>query len=205
MKYKILFLIALFSIAIASSSYRPGPVEKLENLIILSTEYGEMRFILFNDTPIHRDNFLKLVMAKKYDETKFHRIIDNFMVQGGQLSVQNQIPGFDTLPFEKQTLKAEISNNHTHIRGALCAARTENAEMRSDLSQFYIVQNYNGTHFLDGKYTVFGQLMVGFEVLDKIAKAEQIGSVPTKDITMNIKVIKVKYSDLQKFYGLPLN
>lgn len=204
MKNKLISLIALFSIAIASSSYKPSPAEKFENLIIISTEYGEMRLVLFNDTPIHRDNFLKLIAAKKYDGTKFHRIIDNFMIQGGQLSLQNQLPGFDTLPFEKQTLKAEIVKEHTHIRGALCAARTENAEMRSDLSQFYIVQNFNGTHFLDGKYTVFGQLMVGFEVLDKIAKAEQNGSVPAKDIIMTVKALKVKQSDLQKFYGLQL-
>jgi cyclophilin family peptidyl-prolyl cis-trans isomerase len=155
-----------------------------------------MKLILFDDTPIHKANFLKLVQEGKYNGTIFHRIIRNFMVQGGEIKFNN-----DSLTFIQKSLPSEIRPNRLHLQGALAAARPENPEKRSDLSQFYIVQNQSGTPFLNGNYTVFGQMLVGFNVLEKIVNQELNGSTPVKEIKMNISAEQVKRADIIKFYG----
>ena len=168
------------------------------------TTAGKMVFVLYNDTPLHRDNFLKLVKDRTYDSLLFHRVIKNFMVQAGDPNSRRAKPGQmlgdGTLGY---TVPAEFRKEHFHCKGALCAARqgdNVNPEKASSASQFYIVQGQvwdknaldmmerrfgktftpqqrdayttqGGSPHLDGDYTVFGQLVEGFEVLDKIASA----------------------------------
>lgn len=192
----LIFLVAAFALF---SSFNLKKT-KTDFLVTITTEYGEMKLILFDDTPIHKANFIKLAKEGKYDGTTFHRVINNFMVQGGELDHSND-PSWDTLSFEKKTLPNEIRENHKHIFGALAAARTNNPNKRSDISQFYIVQNHNGTHFLDNNYTVFGQLIVGFDVLDSIAMQKVVGSAPVKKCSMKVRVEEVKRDDIIKFYG----
>jgi peptidyl-prolyl cis-trans isomerase B (cyclophilin B) len=168
---------------------------------------GTLVVELFNETPQHRDNFIKLVKEGAYDSLLFHRVIPAFMVQGGDpeskraeqgAALGNGGPGY--------TLKAEIVPGLIHRRGALAAARQPdpvNPERDSNGSQFYIVHgktfqpreldllaqrsarmgtpvtytpeqqaiyaSEGGAPHLDGAYTVFGQLVEGFEVLDAIA------------------------------------
>ncbi len=190
--FLLLSLVVVSSFGINSS--------KTDYIVTISTSFGEMKLILFDDTPIHKNNFVKLAEEGKYNGTTFHRVINNFMIQGGNLDHSND-PSWDTTSFINKTLPNEIRSNHKHIFGALAAARTENPEKRSDISQFYIVQNHNGTPFLDNNYTVFGQLIIGYDVLDKIAQQQVVSSVPVKDCVMQVKVEKVKRTDILKFYG----
>ncbi|MBR4739189.1 MAG: peptidylprolyl isomerase [Bacteroidales bacterium] len=189
------------------------------------TTEGRMVFVLFNDTPLHRDNFLKLVKEHTYDSLLFHRVIGQFMIQGGDPQSRHARPGQmlgeGSLGY---TVPAEFRKNHFHQKGALCAARlgdNVNPNKESSSSQFYIVQGQvwddktldmmaqryrkvfsaeqrkvyttvGGTPHLDGDYTVFGQLVEGMDVVDKIAAVRVDGANrPVKDVRiLSVKVIK---------------
>ncbi len=198
---KLKTLIILTLIALTSTAFSPSAkTGKYDYLVTITTDYGVMKLILFDDTPIHKANFIKLAESGKYNGSIFHRVIKNFMIQGGAMKAE-EIASMDTLSFEDKTLPNEIMDKHKHIFGALAAARVENPQKRSDLSQFYIVQNHSGSHFLDNNYTVFGQLLIGFDVLDKIVDQDLNGSAPIKPIEMQVTVEKVKRTDMVKFYG----
>ncbi len=243
-------------------------------LVLIKTQFGEMKLILYNETPKHRDNFLKLAKAGFYDSLLFHRVIRDFMIQGGDPDTRRALPG------QKlgnggpgYEIDSEFNPNLLHKKGALAAARQGdqiNPQKKSSGSQFYIVQGQvfpvnnllaledegnqklaqrimnqmamsksdslkiyqqtnnkpafdklvaklqaaamdsakqkpfkltdsqkqiyttvGGTPHLDGNYTVFGELIEGFAVLDSIA-AQHTGpnDRPVKDIRMEVKVIK---------------
>ncbi len=189
--------------------------QKAETMIVIKTNYGNMTAKLYNDTPQHRDNFIKLVKQGWYTDSPFHRVIKNFMIQGGGNKDGRNDPGF--------TVEAEFRPQHIHKKGALAAARTAdqvNPERRSSGSQFYIVQgqkydeatlnNFSqrtgvsytdeqkkvyatkgGTPHLDGTYTVFGEVIDGFDVIDKIAAVQTgQGDKPVKPVTMKIEILK---------------
>jgi cyclophilin family peptidyl-prolyl cis-trans isomerase len=174
-------------------------------LVEITTDYGKMVVKLYDSTPLHRDNFIKLVKQKFYDSLLFHRVIQGFMIQGGDPQSKNadstallgngEAPG-DMIP-------AEFRANIYHKKGALAMARTENPEKASSNCQFYIVQGQSysnaqlnnmecqlrqnnpeffftdaerntyttvgGTPFLDQNYTVFGEVVKGLDIIDKIA------------------------------------
>lgn len=144
-----------------------GPVVEMK------TNMGTMKIKLYNATPKHRDNFVKLVKEGFYDGVKFHRVIPGFMVQGGDpLSKTDTTrmnwgtggPGY--------TVEAEFVPELHHCKGAVAAARLgdmANPRRASSGSQFYIVQDEMGCRHLDGQYTVYGQVIEGLEVVDKIA------------------------------------
>lgn len=144
-----------------------GPVVEMK------TNMGTMKIKLYNATPKHRDNFVKLVKEGFYDGVKFHRVIPGFMVQGGDpLSKTDTTrmnwgtggPGY--------TVEAEFVPELHHCKGAVAAARLgdmANPRRASSGSQFYIVQDEMGCRHLDGQYTVYGQVIEGIEVVDKIA------------------------------------
>lgn len=174
---------------------------KYDWLVSLQTEYGDIKLILFDDTPVHKKNFIELAQNGMLDGSNFHRVINQFMIQGGEIPLSKKPKGWDTLSFAQKSLPNEIRANHSHIRGAISAARPENPEKRSDKSQFFIVQPYSGTHFLDNNYTVFGQVMSGMMVVDKIASCEVKDTKPIKDVNFTVKVEKVLKTDLIKYYG----
>lgn len=244
-------------------------LKESEITISIETDLGNMKLKLYNETPIHRDNFVKLVEEGFYDGIIFHRVINNFMIQGGDPStkIESEAKTDDA----GYTLDAEFNSNLYHKKGALAAARlgdTQNPEKKSSGSQFYIVQgkkftkeeldvlanrkndmlkksitnrlvmekadkmmdegqnpdftkiyvemqdsietvykntklySYNekqveiystigGTPHLDGDYTVFGEVIEGFDVIDKIAAVKtNPGDKPVEDIRMIIKVLK---------------
>jgi peptidyl-prolyl cis-trans isomerase B (cyclophilin B) len=147
-----------------------------ETIVLLKTTMGNMKIKLYNETPLHRDNFIKLVNEKFYDGLLFHRVIRGFMIQGGDPNSRNA-------PAGKQlgtggpgyTIPAEILPQFKHKKGALAAARMGdqvNPKKESSGSQFYIVHNDNGTPHLDGAYTVFGEVIEGMDVIDKIASVK---------------------------------
>ena len=193
-------VIAIMMSACAGTKAQKEEAVSTEALVTLTTQFGEVKMILFDDTPIHKNNFLAHAMEGKYDGSIFHRVIDNFMIQGGAFPNENQA-AYDSLTFEEKTLAPEFHAHHKHNRGAVAAARTNNPQKRSDDRQFYIVQNHRGAHHLDMGYSVFGQVVYGMDVVDKIAKAPKSGSKPKQDITMKIRVDIVTKEDILKYYG----
>jgi len=190
-----------------------------QELYLIETEMGNMKVKLYDSTPLHRDNFKKHVEAGYYDDLLFHRIIQGFMIQGGD-------PESKGAPQSKRLggggpgyqIPAEIGA--LHFKGTLAAARTQNPEKKSSGSQFYIVhgkpvtdaeldqfssrngvtytaedrERYKkdgGVAFLDGEYTVFGEVVEGLEIIDKIAAvATANGDRPLKDVAMKITKTK---------------
>ena len=216
MKTAILKLSFIFSLIILLQSCG---VKNEYTHVVIETEHGEMTAKLYNSTPQHRDNFIKLVREGFYDGLIFHRIIDGFMIQGGDPDSKNAAagkrlggggPGY--------TIEAEIGS--PHFKGTLAAARNNNPEKRSSGSQFYVVQGrplsdgqlnnfesqkkisyteeqrkrykeFGGTPALDMDYTVFGEVTAGMDVIDKIAKvATDASDRPTEDVTMKIRELK---------------
>ena len=215
----IIAAVLLYSCAATKnrSSHKPTRIQ-------IVTDSGTMVVRLFDKTPLHKANFIDLVKNHFYDGLLFHRVINHFMIQGGDPSSRNAKPG--ELLGEgglKKTIPAEIDTSLFHRLGALAAARepTEvNPQKASSYSQFYIVEGrkftdaqmdqiekqFNitipenhrsvyrterGTPFLDGNYTVFGQVESGFDVIRKIAAAPRDeNDRPLKDIKMKITLLK---------------
>ena len=144
-----------------------------EPMLKIKTTDGTMTVKLYADTPLHRDNFVKLAKKGFYNGVLFHRIIKGFMIQGGDPLTKDTTkvamygtggPGY--------TIPAEIVPSHSHKKGALAAARRgdqANPAKESSGSQFYIVQDAEGCKHLDGEYTIFGEVVDGLSVVDKIA------------------------------------
>ena len=227
-----LFILASTLVMSSCGSLRFG--KNKEQKILIQTTEGDITLKLYNETPLHRDNFIKLVKAKTYNGVLFHRVIQEFMIQGGDPNSKTAAPdamlgdgdvGY-TLPAEIRTPKIY------HKRGALAAARqgdNVNPEKASSGCQFYIVvgkkftdeqldklqesqiaryghandstykfgpqarQDYKtigGTPHLDGNYTVYGEVLKGMEVVERISKVEtNRADRPAKDI--RIKKMKL--------------
>ena len=125
-------------------AFAQTPTDTTQTEVLLETNMGNIRVALYNDTPLHRDNFLKLVREGFYDGTLFHRVIADFMIQGGDSTTRHAKPGETVgLHSPDYTVPAEfVFPKHFHKRGALAAARegdNENPERASSASQFYIV------------------------------------------------------------------
>lgn len=209
-----------------------GYAQKAEkqSLIMISTSLGDIKIKLYNETPKHRDNFLKLIKDGTLDGTLFHRIIKDFMIQGGDPDSKNAVPGATLgeggLGY---TLPAEFNSTLIHKKGVLAAARESDAvnpNKESSSCQFYIVQGrlftraeidkmlkgknarrtdkieyseeqlkiyetIGGTPHLDMDYTVFGEVIEGLDVVDKIAAVKKDKrDRPEEDIKMTIKIVK---------------
>ena len=145
-----------------------------EPIFDIVTTMGTIRVKLYKDTPKHRDNFIRLAITRYYDGLLFHRVIDGFMIQGGDPYTR------DTSRIEEwgeggpgYTIDAEILPEHRHKRGALAAARRQNLAnpmKESSGSQFYLVQDSTNCQHLNGEFTVFGETIAGLNVIDRIAK-----------------------------------
>lgn len=180
----------------------------------IQTNKGDIKVSLYENTPLHKANFEKFVKEKTYDGTIFHRVIEGFMIQGGD-------PGRKDPSFVEETIPSEILPEHIHKKGALAAARKGdqvNPEKRSSV-QFYIVQGkkytanelqdledfagkswtaeqkeiyktIGGTLFLDREYTVFGEVIEGLDVVDKIAAVSTgPGDFPREEVEI-IRIVK---------------
>jgi cyclophilin family peptidyl-prolyl cis-trans isomerase len=185
-------LILMMNVSSSGQGAKTGPKQVK---FVIHTDFGDMKGILYNETPKHRDNFVKLAKSGFYDGLLFHRVINGFMIQGGDPQSKNakvgqQLGGGDP----GYTIPAEFNAALKHKRGALAAARTGdnvNPSKASSGSQFYIVQPEKGTHFLDMNYTVYGEVTDGFDVIDKISSsAKDQNDRPLKDIKMTVKIIE---------------
>ena len=263
-----------------------GCAQKTDHVVTIKTKYGDMVAILYDETPKHKENFLKLANEKYYDSLLFHRVIEGFMIQGGD-------PDSKSAPMAQRlgnggpgyTVAAEINPKFFHVKGALSAARlgdAMNPEKASSGSQFYIVdgtkqteaqlktdpekfnralqqffqkpenQGYRdsintffesgdqhgfqeyinslkpiveqqlgisvdrnispevleayttvgGTPQLDGQYTVFGKVIQGLDVIDKIAAAPRdANDRPLEDVRMTITVDEMSRRKIERTYG----
>ena len=162
------------------------------------TSLGTMKIKLYSKTPKHRENFSKLVEEKYYDGMRFHRVIEGFMIQGGdpysrdtaQIDLWGQGgPGY--------TVPAEFVNEYWHKKGAIAAARKgdmANPKKASSGSQFYIVHDENNCLHLDGQYTIFGEVTEGLDIIDKIASvATDRYDRPYEDVMIiSVKALNVE-------------
>jgi len=199
-----------------------APVAELpETRVKIITSLGDIVIKLSNKTPKHRDNFIKLVNEHFYDSTLFHRVINSFMIQGGDPASKNAPPGImlgeGSVGY---TVPAEFDSTLFHKKGALAAARDDNPEKASSGCQFYIVEGKKlndgeldmieiknnikfspakrmtykmngGTPFLDTRYTVFGEVISGIEVVEKITLEPVDGNNrPITNISMKMEVLK---------------
>ncbi len=159
----------------------------------IKTTYGEILIWLYNQTPKHKASFIALAKAGYWDSLSFNRVIPNFVAQGGCPDTEQ---GFtDTT----MLLAPEFDTSLQHLYGAVGAGRDNNKEMLSARCQFYIVQNKNGLHRLDNKYTIFGKVIKGMDVVDKIVNMpKNKNDEPLQKITMNVNIIKLNKKFLTK-------
>lgn len=220
----ILSIFALFAMVACASQTEENSTNNQGTMVIISTSFGDMKIKLYDETPQHRDNFIKLAKAGFYDGLLFHRVISGFMIQGGDPNSKNAAPG---MPLGSggpgYTVPAEFVSTLIHKKGALAAARLgdgANPQRASSGSQFYIVQGkpvsaqelqylssrtgvqyspeqmaayaaVGGTPFLDMQYTVFGEVVEGLDVIDKIAAVRTApGDRPLEDVKFTVKVVE---------------
>lgn len=214
---KIVLLILASVLAFSFSSMSQTKTSRKVVKFVVHTDFGDMKGFLYNETPQHRDNFVKLVKQGFYNGTLFHRVIPQFMIQGGDPKSINAKPGERLGTGDVgYTVPAEFNPAFIHKKGALAAARQGdeiNPKKASSGCQFYIVEGkkytaaslpakyteeqkkiyetIGGTPFLDGGYTVYGEITEGLDIIDKIANVERDQSDrPKKDIKMTIKLIE---------------
>ncbi len=223
---KILFSIFGFFLVISCFAQKDSLVtnkDRKKRDVLLQTNFGDIIIRLSDSTPLHLDNFLKLVKTHYYDSVLFHRVIKNFMIQAGDPDSKKAAPG---KPLGSggpaYTIPAEFRYTLFHKKGVIAAARDNNPEKASSGSQFYITQGkiftdagldsletlrlkrkipagqrevyktIGGVPHLDQGYTVFGEVVKGLDVVDKIASV-QTSKGPDRDRPVeNVVIIKAK-------------
>ncbi len=198
MKKLFVFTILTVSVLLFASSCKKDSTDESTKygVINMQTNHGNIVLWLYDETPLHKANFDSLAKAGFYDGLIFHRVIKDFMNQGGDPSSNGTGgPGY--------TIKAEITSSLTHKFGAVGAARDNNPEKRSNGSQFYIVNNTAGAHSLDGDYTVFGETIDGLDVVTEIGNvATNASDKPLTDVVMTkVEVVEYTAQELKDNFG----
>lgn len=214
---RTLLLTLLFAISI--TAFAKGPKNQY---VRIKTSYGECIIRLYNETPKHRDNFIKLAKQGFYNGTLFHRVIQNFMIQGGdpdsKKATSGQQLGNGDVGY---TVPAEFRDSLFHKRGVLAAARDDNPTKASSGCQFYIVEgkrftdgrldtleqtrlkgrkipawqrewykSVGGVPHLDQNYTVYGEVVSGIDMVDRIAAVKKdANDRPTADVSMTVELL----------------
>ena len=206
---KVLALFVLLSIGFHGckddEDGRTGPFLEEETFEVLeiSTDFGKIYVQLYDETPLHKANFDSLTRAGFYDSTEFHRCVDDFVIQGGSPTSKDDNRNNDGSGGPGYTIPAEIdSANFKHFYGALAAARLgnmTNPEKRSSGSQFYIVTDPDGAHFLDGQYTTFGSVLAGMDVAKTIEmQPKNSNGLPNDRIKMFVRYVTLTSEELSK-------
>lgn len=191
----------------------------------IKTSYGECIIRLYNETPKHRDNFIKLTKQGFYNGTLFHRVIQDFMIQGGDPGSKKAKAGEALGEGDVgYTVEAEIRDSLFHKKGVLAAARDDNPKKASSGCQFYLVEgkrftdeqldkleetrlkgrkipplqrewykSVGGVPHLDQNYTVYGEIVSGLEMVDRIAAVKKDDkNRPLQDVPMTVSLLKKK-------------
>ena len=223
-KIKLILTVAIiiFINQLLNAQNMQKTIPSQDHIVLIMTDFGNIKIKLYNETPKHRDNFLKLAQSGFYDSTLFHRVIKGFMIQGGDPMSKNAVAGqmLGSGGGDMQRIPAEFNPGIIHKKGALAAARDGNPQKASSACQFYIVQGkvcsdaeldakersgnfkyteeqrniyktIGGTPGLDEDYTVYGEVIEGLDVSDKIADV-QTGQAnrPVQAVRMKMKVIQ---------------
>jgi cyclophilin family peptidyl-prolyl cis-trans isomerase len=213
---------SLFTILFTLIFFTSIAKKPVHQYVRISTSEGECLIMLYNETPLHRDNFIKLAKKGFYNGTLFHRVIKNFMIQGGDPDSRNaksgQALGEGDVGY---TIPAEFNDSLFHKKGVLAAARDDNPLKASSGCQFYLVQGkiftdeqldaletkrlhfkipqaqrgvyktLGGSPHLDRNYTVYGEVIQGIELIDKVAGTTSAeNDRPVEDVKMTIQVLK---------------
>jgi peptidyl-prolyl cis-trans isomerase B (cyclophilin B) len=223
---KKLLLALLLTVFTISAVFAGGPKNQY---VRVKSSYGECIIRLYNETPKHRDNFIKLVKKGFYNGTLFHRVIQNFMIQGGDPDSKDTTkakPGAELGNGDVgYTVPAEFRDSLFHKRGVLAAARDDNPAKASSGCQFYIVEgkrftdskmdslektkrmnghkipawqreyykSVGGAPHLDQNYTVYGEVVIGIDMIDRIAAVKTDGNDrPLKDVPMTVELLSKK-------------
>lgn len=226
---KIFILASFIALALSGSAQKDSTLKKKDRKrdVLLQTNFGDIVIRLSDSTPLHRDNFLKLVKVGFYDSILFHRVIKNFMIQSGDPESKTAPTG---IPLGNggpaYTIPAEFRTTLFHKKGVIAAARqgdNVNPQKASSGSQFYIVQGkiftdteldalessrmngrkispdkrevyktVGGTPHLDENYTVFGEVIKGLEMVDKIAAVQTSKGTDRDRPLTDIRIIQVK-------------
>jgi peptidyl-prolyl cis-trans isomerase B (cyclophilin B) len=230
---KKLFTLALLIITLTAFAKKPNQYVRIHTL------YGDCIIRLYNETPKHRDNFIKLTKKGFYNGTLFHRVIQNFMIQGGDpdsRDTSKNKPGAELGNGDlKYTVPAEFRDSLFHKRGVLAAARDDNPAKASSGCQFYIVEgkrftdeeldkliqgrlkgrkipesqraiykSVGGVPHLDQNYTVYGEVVTGIDMVDRIAAVKKDKKDrPLEDVAMTVSLLKKRECrQLDKILGL---
>lgn len=165
--------------------------ENPENNIRIITRFGNIDVYLYNDTPLHRANFIFLTKKGYFDGTFFHRVAEGFVIQGG--NSDNRETSIKRNNIGSYLIPSEFEAGHRHTRGAFSAAKyaEQNVSKASSPFEFFIVQSSNGAHHLDNDHTVFGRVTSGMDVVDEIAKQEiGEGEWPLLNIPIKVEIIE---------------
>jgi cyclophilin family peptidyl-prolyl cis-trans isomerase len=173
-----------------------------ERIIEVKTHFGSIYIYLYNQTPKHRDNFLKLAAQGFFDSTTFHRIVPDFVIQGGDPNSKDGDPTNDGYGGPGYNVDFENPAGLTHVYGAVGAAST-GARAPSSGSQFYITIPKAGAHNLDGSYTVFGFVMKGMDVAEQIVvqPRDPNNNRPLHDIRMGVNILEKTKAEILADYG----
>jgi peptidyl-prolyl cis-trans isomerase B (cyclophilin B) len=222
-KFLSALLLYVFTI---SAVFAGGPKNQY---VRIKTSYGQCIIRLYNETPKHRDNFIKLVKKGFYNGTLFHRVIQNFMIQGGDPDSKDTSkakPGAELGNGDVgYTIPAEFRDSLFHKRGVLAAARDDNPAKASSGCQFYIVEgkrftdakmdslektprmnghkipawqreyykSVGGAPHLDQNYTVYGEVLIGIDMIDRIAAVKTDGNDrPVTNVPMTVELLSKK-------------
>ena len=168
-----------------------GKVNK-ENTIRLTTDYGTIDILLFENTKFHRANFIMLTKNKYFDNTQFYRVISNFMIQAGNSDDRNTLKKRQAIG--KYLLPNDYDKGYKHHRGMLSmpSKNIENPYKKASPFEFFIVQQQGGAHHLDGDYTIFGKVINGMDVVDTIA------DVPTDSSDWPLQNVFIKKIEILK-------
>ena len=187
----VLLLVTFFSCGNSSDQSQEYRINY--DLAKIATPEGEIIILLADETPRHKASFTKLVKENYFEEYTFNRVINNFVAQGG---CPDTPEGFADSPY---LLEPEFSNKLRHVYGAVGAGRDDNPRMLSAGCQFYIVQNKEGLHRLDDKYTVFGRVVKGMDVIDKIVKVVTDSlDQPLVPITLKIEIMSLDSLEISR-------
>jgi peptidyl-prolyl cis-trans isomerase A (cyclophilin A) len=163
-----------------------------ENTIIISTDFGDIEILLFEKTKFHRANFIFLTKQKYFNNTQFYRVINNFIIQGG--NSDDKETAQKRRDIGRYLLPTDTKRGYTHNRGVLSmpSSDIDNPHKLASPYEFFIVQQQGGAKFLDGDYTIFGKVIKGMNVVDKIAAvATDDGDWPHKNVIIrNVEIVK---------------
>lgn len=189
-RYLLFFLLFILACSKNETRYDIGQIK---------TDKGEILIWLYDETPRHKESFIKLANAGYWDTLSFNRVIKDFVAQGG---CPDTPEGFADSPY---LLAPEFNDSIRHVYGAFAAGRDDNPEMLSAGCQFYVVQNKNGLARLDDKYTVYGHVFQGMDVIDAIVSVPTDSiDEPLHKIMLDVNVIKLTKKEIEaKGFNVP--